>query len=66
MLVLLLLVLSSRKQLADLAANADCCTNDDEEEDITTLQEPLTIALSLYLCLSLLTLQAHPTELEHK
>jgi hypothetical protein len=52
MLVLLLLVLSSRKQLADLAANANCCTNDDEEEDITTLQEPLTIALSLSICVS--------------
>jgi hypothetical protein len=53
MLVLLLLVLSSRKQLADLAADANCCTNDDEEEDITTLQKPLTIALSLSLSVSL-------------
>jgi hypothetical protein len=47
MLLLLLLLLWSRKQLADLAAHPNCCTTDDEEEDITTLQEHLTIALSL-------------------
>lgn len=53
LLLLLLLLLWSRKQLADLAANANCSTNDDEEEDITALQEPLTIALCLCLSLSI-------------
>ncbi len=53
MLLLLLLLLWSRKQLADLAAHGNCCTNDDEEDDITAIQEPLTITLSLSLSLSL-------------